>query len=66
MEKERPEMDNKKENNHNHENMHRHNEHAVPENNNHTLEDLLKDTNVQIESIIKRQILYDLYSKELL
>jgi len=36
MEKERPEMDNKKENNHNHENMHRHNEHAVPENNNHT------------------------------
>lgn len=36
------------------------------ENNNHTLEDLLKDTNVQIESIIKRQILYDLYSEELL
>jgi hypothetical protein len=36
------------------------------ENNNHTLEDLLKDTNVQIEFIIKRQILYDLYSKELL
>ncbi len=36
------------------------------ENNNYTLEDLLKDTNVQIESIIKKQILYDLHSEELL
>ena len=36
------------------------------EKNNHTLEELLKDTDVQIESMIKKQIVYKLYSEELL
>lgn len=35
-------------------------------NNNYTLEDLLKKTDVQIETIIKKQIMYELYSKKLL
>ena len=32
----------------------------------YTLEELLKNTNIQIETIIKRQIMYELYSEELL
>lgn len=31
------------------------------EDNNYTLEELLKNTNIQIETIIKRQIMYELY-----
>ena len=36
------------------------------ENNNYTLEELLKNTNIQIETIIKMQIMYELYSEDLL
>ena len=31
----------------------------------YTLEELLKNTNIQIESIIKKQIMYELYSEDL-
>lgn len=36
------------------------------EDNNYTLEELLKNTNIQIETIIKKQIMYELYSEDLL
>ena len=36
------------------------------EDDSHTLEELLKNTNVQIESIIKKQIMYELHSEKLL
>lgn len=34
--------------------------------NNHTLEELLKNTDIQIESAIKKLIMYELYSEKLL
>ena len=35
------------------------------EDNGYTLEELLKNTDIQIEAIIKKQIMYELYSEKM-